>query len=92
MLSLQANDENKRTIKDALGTIKPENIANFTSALVSAFEILHKVTLHCMFVPFPFGLFICRGPLLSEQNTNLLQIMNSFKVPYVLIISVINVY
>lgn len=39
----QASDENKRTIKEALSTLKPENIANFTSALVTAFEILHKV-------------------------------------------------
>lgn len=45
-VEFQANDENKRTIKDALGTIKPENIANFTSALVTAFEILHKVRRH----------------------------------------------
>uniref|UniRef100_A0A6P7F144 Voltage-dependent calcium channel subunit alpha-2/delta-3 isoform X2 n=1 Tax=Diabrotica virgifera virgifera TaxID=50390 RepID=A0A6P7F144_DIAVI len=38
----QANDKNIKYLKDSLGTLKPENIANFTSALVTAFEILQK--------------------------------------------------
>lgn len=42
-LLVQASPENKRDLKNALDTIRPENIANFTSALVTAFEILHKV-------------------------------------------------
>ncbi|XP_044741537.1 voltage-dependent calcium channel subunit alpha-2/delta-3 [Chrysoperla carnea] len=41
-LLVQASPENKRDLKNALDTIRPENIANFTSALVTAFEILHK--------------------------------------------------
>lgn len=39
----QANEKNKRMLKDSLSTLKAENIANFTSALVTAFELLHKV-------------------------------------------------
>ncbi|XP_048526284.1 voltage-dependent calcium channel subunit alpha-2/delta-3 isoform X1 [Dendroctonus ponderosae] len=39
---VQATQENLRWLKDSLGTIKQENIANFSSALVAGFEILHK--------------------------------------------------
>ncbi|KAF4522689.1 hypothetical protein B566_EDAN012706 [Ephemera danica] len=39
---VQANAENVRELKAALDSIRPENIANFTSALVTAFELLHK--------------------------------------------------
>lgn len=42
-LNLQANNQNKRWLKDSLSGIKPENIANFTSALITGFEILAKV-------------------------------------------------
>lgn len=38
-----ASLENKREMKNALDAIRPENIANFTSGLVTAFELLHKV-------------------------------------------------
>ncbi|XP_017785728.1 PREDICTED: voltage-dependent calcium channel subunit alpha-2/delta-3 isoform X2 [Nicrophorus vespilloides] len=38
---VQANNENKRWLKESLRNLKPENIANFTSALVTGFEILH---------------------------------------------------
>ncbi|XP_018576080.1 voltage-dependent calcium channel subunit alpha-2/delta-3 isoform X2 [Anoplophora glabripennis] len=38
----QANSENIRYLKDSIMNMKPENIANFTSALVTGFEILHK--------------------------------------------------
>nr|XP_023023561.1 voltage-dependent calcium channel subunit alpha-2/delta-3 [Leptinotarsa decemlineata] len=41
-LLAQANSENIRYLKDSMGTLKPENIANFTSALITAFEILQK--------------------------------------------------
>lgn len=34
--------ENVRLLKDSMGTLKAENIANFTSALVAGFEILQK--------------------------------------------------
>ncbi|XP_049817631.1 voltage-dependent calcium channel subunit alpha-2/delta-3 isoform X1 [Aethina tumida] len=39
---VQANNENVRWLKDSLDNFKAENIANFTSALVTGFEILHK--------------------------------------------------
>ncbi|XP_065165704.1 voltage-dependent calcium channel subunit alpha-2/delta-3 isoform X2 [Atheta coriaria] len=39
---VQANDENKQLLKDSMSGLRPENIANFTSALVTGFEILHK--------------------------------------------------
>uniref|UniRef100_A0A8D8RY65 Voltage-dependent calcium channel subunit alpha-2/delta-3 n=1 Tax=Cacopsylla melanoneura TaxID=428564 RepID=A0A8D8RY65_9HEMI len=39
---VQATDQNKRTLKVALANIKSENTANFTGALATAFEILHK--------------------------------------------------
>ncbi|XP_030748608.1 voltage-dependent calcium channel subunit alpha-2/delta-3 isoform X3 [Sitophilus oryzae] len=39
---VQATEENIRWLKDSLGTIKQENIANFSSALITGFEILHK--------------------------------------------------
>ncbi|CAG9816549.1 unnamed protein product [Phaedon cochleariae] len=38
----QANSENIRYLKDSMGSLKPENIANFTSAFITAFEILQK--------------------------------------------------
>ncbi|KAG5895094.1 hypothetical protein JTB14_023267 [Gonioctena quinquepunctata] len=38
----QASNENVRFLKDSLWSLKPENIANFTSALITAFEILQK--------------------------------------------------
>ncbi|KAJ8970014.1 hypothetical protein NQ314_001443 [Rhamnusium bicolor] len=38
----QANNENIRYLKDSMGGLKPENIANFTSALITGFEILQK--------------------------------------------------
>lgn len=41
---VQANDENKQLLKDSMSGLRPENIANFTSALVTGFEILHKVS------------------------------------------------
>lgn len=40
---LQANNENKLWLKESLNNLRAENIANFTSALVTGFEILHKV-------------------------------------------------
>lgn len=40
---VQATDENKRTLKAALANVKGDNVANFTGALATAFEILHKV-------------------------------------------------
>ncbi|KAI5752192.1 hypothetical protein M8J77_014740 [Diaphorina citri] len=39
---VQATDENKRTLKAALANVKGDNVANFTGALATAFEILHK--------------------------------------------------
>ncbi|XP_068916556.1 voltage-dependent calcium channel subunit alpha-2/delta-3 isoform X1 [Tenebrio molitor] len=39
---VQANSENVRWLKESLATFKSENIANFTAALVTGFEILHK--------------------------------------------------
>ncbi|KYB29565.1 voltage-dependent calcium channel subunit alpha-2/delta-3 isoform X2 [Tribolium castaneum] len=39
---VQANNENVRWLKESLSTFKSENIANFTAALVTGFEILHK--------------------------------------------------
>lgn len=39
----KANSENVRWLKESLATFKSENIANFTAALVTGFEILHKV-------------------------------------------------
>ncbi|KAJ8982828.1 hypothetical protein NQ317_010449 [Molorchus minor] len=38
----QANSENIRFLKESLGTLKPENIANFSSALETGFKILQK--------------------------------------------------
>ncbi|RZC42869.1 Ankyrin repeat domain containing protein [Asbolus verrucosus] len=39
---VQANNENVRWLKESLATFKSENIANFSAALVTGFEILHK--------------------------------------------------
>nr|CAD7199593.1 unnamed protein product [Timema douglasi] len=39
---VQANMENIRELKNALDSTKSENIANFSSALITAFEILQK--------------------------------------------------
>ncbi|XP_050313474.1 voltage-dependent calcium channel subunit alpha-2/delta-4 [Anthonomus grandis grandis] len=39
---VQATEENIDWLKNSLGTLKQENIANFTSALITGFEILHK--------------------------------------------------
>nr|CAD7262603.1 unnamed protein product [Timema shepardi] len=39
---VQANTENIRELKNALDSTKSENIANFSSALITAFEILQK--------------------------------------------------
>ncbi|XP_060516283.1 voltage-dependent calcium channel subunit alpha-2/delta-3 isoform X2 [Cylas formicarius] len=39
---VQATDENLRWLKESLATFKQENIANFSSALITGFEILHK--------------------------------------------------
>lgn len=36
--------ENIRELKNALDSRKSENIANFSSALITAFEILYKVS------------------------------------------------
>ncbi|XP_059481802.1 voltage-dependent calcium channel subunit alpha-2/delta-3 isoform X2 [Neocloeon triangulifer] len=41
-LLVQANSENVRELKSAMSGVRPENIANFTGALVTAFEILHR--------------------------------------------------
>ncbi|GJQ67510.1 hypothetical protein Trydic_g5143 [Trypoxylus dichotomus] len=38
----QANDDNRRWLKDSVRTIKPDLVANFTSAFIKAFEILQK--------------------------------------------------
>ncbi|XP_054277448.1 voltage-dependent calcium channel subunit alpha-2/delta-3-like isoform X1 [Macrosteles quadrilineatus] len=38
----QATDANRRELKSGLDNVKSENIANFTGAFVTAFEILHK--------------------------------------------------
>lgn len=40
---VQATDENKKTLKTALASVKGDSVANFTGALATAFEILHKV-------------------------------------------------
>ncbi|XP_031336712.1 voltage-dependent calcium channel subunit alpha-2/delta-3 isoform X2 [Photinus pyralis] len=45
---LQASSENRRRLKDSLSTLKAVNIANFTSALTTAFDILHKYNQHGM--------------------------------------------
>lgn len=39
---VQATDENKKTLKTALASVKGDSVANFTGALATAFEILHK--------------------------------------------------
>ncbi|XP_075214887.1 voltage-dependent calcium channel subunit stolid [Lycorma delicatula] len=39
---VQATEENRREFKNMLDKVKSENVANFTSAFVTAFEILHK--------------------------------------------------
>ncbi|XP_021912830.1 voltage-dependent calcium channel subunit alpha-2/delta-3 isoform X4 [Zootermopsis nevadensis] len=39
---VQANMENIREMRNYLDTTRAENIANFSSALITAFEILHK--------------------------------------------------
>ncbi|XP_045481988.1 voltage-dependent calcium channel subunit alpha-2/delta-3 isoform X2 [Harmonia axyridis] len=39
---VQANFENLKMLKDSLGSFESENVANFTSALITGFEILHK--------------------------------------------------
>ncbi|KAL3289880.1 hypothetical protein HHI36_023270 [Cryptolaemus montrouzieri] len=39
---VQANYENIQMLKDSLDSFESENVANFTSALVTGFEILHK--------------------------------------------------
>ncbi|CAB3369336.1 Hypothetical predicted protein [Cloeon dipterum] len=39
---VQANAENIRELKSAMSKVRPENIANFTSALVTAFDILNR--------------------------------------------------
>ncbi|XP_067002670.2 voltage-dependent calcium channel subunit alpha-2/delta-3 [Anabrus simplex] len=39
---VQANMENIRELRNALDSTKAENIANFSSALITAFEILHR--------------------------------------------------
>ncbi|XP_063239126.1 voltage-dependent calcium channel subunit alpha-2/delta-3 isoform X2 [Bacillus rossius redtenbacheri] len=39
---VQASMENVRELKNALDSTRSENIANFSSALITAFEILHK--------------------------------------------------
>ncbi|CAH1121282.1 unnamed protein product [Ceutorhynchus assimilis] len=39
---VQATEENIRWLKDSMGTLKQENIANFSSALITGFEILLK--------------------------------------------------
>jgi hypothetical protein len=48
-LFLQANAENVRELKASLDSVRPENIANFTSALVTGFELLHKVIINIIF-------------------------------------------
>jgi MFS-type transporter involved in bile tolerance (Atg22 family) len=40
----QANMGNIREIRSYLESTRAENIANFSSALITAFEILHKVS------------------------------------------------
>lgn len=53
---LQANAENILLLKDSLSMFRAENIANFTSALITGFEILQKVVFlpRCSFFSNPF--------------------------------------
>ncbi|XP_071455009.1 voltage-dependent calcium channel subunit alpha-2/delta-3 isoform X2 [Hetaerina americana] len=39
---VQGSRTNIRELRNALDNVKPENIANFSSALITAFELLHK--------------------------------------------------
>ncbi|KAG8235606.1 hypothetical protein J437_LFUL014650 [Ladona fulva] len=39
---VQGNRANIRELRNALDNVKPENIANFSSALITAFQLLHR--------------------------------------------------
>lgn len=57
MFCPKATEANRRELKSGLDNVKSENIANFTGAFVTAFEILHKVLIF-PFKPHYFGLNI----------------------------------